>query len=86
MMNQAKNIGALANVGDAMKQNIQKISDDGQIAEFSGGGFDSVKIFKIGDGFYGDTGDFDFTAGSVEELIEKLNSMGATNLNFGEIK
>ena len=85
-MNQAKNIGALANVGDAMKQNIKKISDDGQIAEFSGGGFDSVKIFKIGDGFYGDTGDFDFTAGSVEELIEKLNGMGATNLNFGEIK
>lgn len=82
----SKNIGALANVGDAMKQNIQKISDDGQIAEFSGGGFDSVKIFKIGDGFYGDTGDFDFTAGSVEELMEKLNRMGATNLNFGEIK
>ena len=78
--------GSLKNIPNNIFSNIEKISDDGQIAELSGGGFESVKIFKIGDGFYGDTGDFDFTARNLEELMEKLNSIGATTLNFGELK
>jgi len=78
------NIGALANMkGEA--PNIQKVSGDtGFIGEFTGGGFDSVKIFRMGDGFFADTGgEFDFTAETVEELIEKLNNIGVSTFMGG---
>ena len=80
--------GALKDIKKEEPQpNIQLAGDLSRpMAEFSGGGFERVKIFKIDGGYYGDTGDFDFTAGSLEELISKLNRLGATSLDFGELK
>jgi len=81
------NIGALANVGKDIPTNVEQVSDlPRPIAELSGGKYDSVKIFKMGDGYYGDTGDFDFTANDLNDLMQKLRVIGATSLNFGELK
>jgi hypothetical protein len=87
--NESMNFGALKDIKkEGTESNIQLAGavEPGMIAEFSGGGYESVKIFKIGGGYYGDTGDFDFTANTLEELIGKLNSLGATTLDFGSLK
>lgn len=78
------NIGALANM-QGKAPNVQKVSGGtGFIGEFTGGGFDSVKIFKMGDGFFADTGgELDFTAETVEELMKKLNNIGASTFMGG---
>ena len=86
---ESMDFGALKDIEKEKTQsNIQLAGsvEPGIIAEFSGGGFESIKIFKIGSGYYGDTGDFDFTAGNLEDLIIKLNSLGATTLDFGSLK
>lgn len=55
------------------------------IAGFSGKG-SSVKIYRNPQGgYYGDTGDFDFSANNLDELMEKLKRIGATDLDFGKI-
>jgi hypothetical protein len=82
-------IGALSNLGNDMPmQQEQKVSMGGEfIAEFSGSDFDSIKIFRLGNGgYYGDTGDFDFTANDMPDLLQKLRRIGATSLDYGELK
>jgi hypothetical protein len=78
--------GALKDIQGKAPEESMQLASNRPIAAFSGGRYDDVKIFKVGDGYYGDTGDFDFTAKDVEELMEKLKTIGATTLNFGEIK
>ena len=80
-------IGALSNLGSDMSANVEQVSSSPRpIAELSGGNYDSVKIFKMGDGYYGDTGDFDFTANDLPDLMDKLRRIGATSLDYGELK
>ena len=46
-----------------------------------------IKIYKRGSGYYGDTGDFDFSANNLQELIQKLQGWGI-NINrpvFGSL-
>ena len=81
-------VGALGSLPNMQMPQEQKVSMGGEfIAEFSGGNYDSIKIFRLGDGgYYGDTGDFDFTATDMPDLLQKLRQIGATSLDFGELR
>ena len=39
--------------------------------------YDEIKIYKQGSSYYGDTGDFDFTAKNMKDLKDKLKRLGA---------
>ena len=46
-----------------------------------------IEIYKKGSGFYGDTGEFDFSAKNVKELKKILKDIGANpdRPSFGEL-
>ena len=58
----------------------------GAIAGFDGSD-GVIVIYKKGSGFYGDTGDFDFSAKNVKELKKILKDIGAdpNRPSFGEL-
>jgi hypothetical protein len=57
-------------------QHINEGLPKGAVAGFDGPDGEII-IYKKGNGFYGDTGDFDFSAKNVKELKKILKDIGA---------
>ena len=58
------------------KEHLTEGMPKGAVAGFDGPDGEIV-IYKRGSGFYGDTGDFDFSAKNVKELKKILKDIGA---------
>tara|TARA_R110000782_G_scaffold215807_1_gene303464 strand:+ start:43 stop:342 length:300 start_codon:yes stop_codon:yes gene_type:complete len=97
MINPSASIGALANIskdvtspqamplGEMPEGSVEQVGENaGVIAIFGGSGLErGVEIYRDGNGFYGDTGDFDFTANDIPDLMDKLSRIGANQLQYG---
>ena len=68
------------------KDHLNEGMPKGAIAGFDGPDGE-IEIYKKGSGFYGDTGDFDFSAKNVKELKKILKDIGANpnKPSFGEL-
>ena len=68
------------------KEHLNECMPKGAIAGFDGDDGE-ITIYKDGSGFYGDTGDYDFSAKNVKELKAILKDIGAdpNRPSFGEL-
>ena len=69
------------------KDHLNEGMPKGAIAGFDGPDGE-IEIYKDGSGFYGDTGDYDFSAKNVKELKAILKDIGAdpNRPSFGKKK
>jgi hypothetical protein len=70
----------------SFKEHLNESMPHGAIAGFDGDDGE-ITIYKDGSGFYGDTGEFDFSAKNVKELKKILKDIGANpnRPSFGEL-
>ena len=70
----------------SFKEHLNESMPQGAIAGFDGDDGE-ITIYKDGSGFYGDTGEFDFSAKNVKELKKILKDIGANpnRPSFGEL-